>query len=148
MKLPFMMQLTKGAMIGYIPIDDHADTIERKSETWTQVYPFKKPARGLIGFNFSKTDNRLLGIEIYYARFCLSDQYVKFAEYFRERESVEILVAPSPGLTTFYFDCDSQGAKMVQTIYVASPAGGAAVIDFMDEKLSCLELIGFDCALE
>lgn len=148
MKQAFTMQLMKGAMIGYIPIDDHTSTIERKSQTWTQVYSFKKPARGQIGFNFSKSDNRLLGIEIYYARFCLSNKYVEFAEYFRDKETAEIQFDTSPGLTLFYFDCDSEGTRTKQIIYVAPPAVGTAVIAFREEKLCCIELIGFDCALE
>ncbi|MBN9393944.1 MAG: hypothetical protein J0H83_01775 [Candidatus Melainabacteria bacterium] len=148
MKQAFTMQLMKGAMIGYIPIDDYTSTIERKSKTWTQVYSFEKPVLGQIGFNFSKSDNRLLGIEIYYARFCLSNEYVEFAEYFRDKETAEIQFDTSPGLTLFYFDCDSEGTRTKQIIYVAPPAVGTAVIAFREEKLCCIELIGFDCALE
>ena len=148
MKQAFTMQLMKGAMIGYIPIDDYTSTIERKSKTWTQVYSFEKPVLGQIGFNFSKSDNRLLGIEIYYARFCLSNEYVEFAEYFRDKETAEIQFDTSPGLTLFYFDCDSEGTGTKQIIYVAPPAVGTAVIAFREEKLCCIELIGFDCALE
>ena len=148
MKQAFTMQLMKGAMIGYIPIDDYTSTIERKSKTWTQVYSFEKPVLGQIGFNFSKSDNRLLGIEIYYARFCLSNEYVEFAEYFRDKETAEIQFDTSPGLTLFYFDCDSEGTRTKQIIYVAPPAVGTAVIAFREEKLCCIELTGFDCALE
>ena len=148
MKQAFTMQLMKGAMIGYIPIDDYTSTIERKSKTWTQVYSFEKTVLGQIGFNFSKSDNRLLGIEIYYARFCLSNEYVEFAEYFRDKETAEIQFDTSPGLTLFYFDCDSEGTRTKQIIYVAPPAVGTAVIAFREEKLCCIELIGFDCALE
>ena len=148
MKQAFTMQLMKGAMIGYIPIDDYTSTIERKSKPWTQVYSFEKPVLGQIGFNFSKSDNRLLGIEIYYARFCLSNEYVEFAEYFRDKETAEIQFDTSPGLTLFYFDCDSEGTRTKQIIYVAPPAVGTAVIAFREEKLCCIELIGFDCALE
>lgn len=148
MKQAFTMQLMKGAMIGYIPIDDYTSTIERKSKTWTQVYSFEKPVLGQIGFNFSKSDNRLLGIEIYYARFCLSNEYVEFAEYFRDKETAEIQFDTSPWLTLFYFDCDSEGTRTKQIIYVAPPAVGTAVIAFREEKLCCIELIGFDCALE
>lgn len=148
MKQAFTMQLMKGAMIGYIPIDDHTNTIERKSKTWTQVYSFEKPVLGQIGFNFSESDNSLLGIEIYYARFCLSNEYVEFAEYFRDKETAEIQFDTSPGLTLFYFDCDSEGTRTKQIIYVAPPAVGTAVIAFREEKLCCIELIGFDCALE
>lgn len=148
MKQAFTMQLMKGAMIGYIPIDDYTSTIERKSKTWTQVYSFEKPVLGQIGFNFSKSDNRLLGIEIYYARFCLSNEYVEFAEYFRDKETAEIQFDSSPGLTLFYFDCDSEATRTKQIIYVAPPAFGTAVIAFREEKLCCIELIGFDCALE
>ena len=142
MKQAFTMQLMKGAMIGYIPIDDYTSTIERKSKTWTQVYSFEKPVLGQIGFNFSKSDNRLLGIEIYYARFCLSNEYVEFAEYFRDKETAEIQFDTSPGLTLFYFDCDSEGTRTKQIIYVAPPAVGTAVIAFREEKLCCIELIG------
>lgn len=148
MKQPLTMMLMKGAVIGYLPIDQCPGTIERKVGIWTQVYPFKQPARGQIGFNFSKTDNRLLSIEIYYAKLCLSNQYVEFAEYFRDNEAVEIRFDAFSGITTFHFSSDSEGTRMSQTIEVTPPADGIAVIDFMDAKIVCIELIGFDCALE
>lgn len=146
-KHPFPMIMMKGASIGFIPIVEDACIIERKSNIWTQVNPFKRPARGLIGFNFSKEDNRLLGIEIYYAKLCLSNEYVEFAEYFRDNERMEIQFDAFPGITTFYFSSDYEGTRMTQAMEVVSPAVGTAVIDFRDEKLVCIELIGFDCAL-
>ena len=67
---------------------------------------------------------------------------------FRDKETAEIQFDSSPGLTLFYFDCDSEATRTKQIIYVAPPAFGTAVIAFREEKLCCIELIGFDCALE
>lgn len=146
MKQSFQMLMTKGATIGFIPIEENANTIESKSNIWTQVYPFKEPARGLVGFNFSRDNNRLVGIKIYYANMCLSNRYFAFAEYFRDNEPIEILF--DSGVRSFYFSCDANGTRTSQAIEMTLPATGTAVFDFSDEIIECIELIGFDCALE
>lgn len=146
MKQPFQMLMTKGATIGFIPTEEDTNTIENKSNIWTQVYPFEKPVRGLIGFDFSRDNNRLVGIKIYYANMCLSNRYLAFAEYFRDNEPVEILFNSQN--RCFYFNCDANGTRTHQSIEMTLPATGIAVFDFSDELIECIELIGFDCALK
>jgi len=150
MTKPYTMKLMKGGNIGFISTDDRLRAIDRKANCWTQIFPFKKPIRGQVGFIFSKVDNSLLGIEIYYANLCLSSYYVEFGEFFQDNETVEILseIDNCADITTCYFHCDLDGQKSSQTFEMAPPANGLAVIDFRAEVLVSIELIGFENALE
>jgi hypothetical protein len=143
MKVPIDIQMMKGGMIAHIYLDDESGVFERKWDAWTQVYPFRDPARGQIGFNFHKWDNHLIGVQIYYAKFCLPERYSEYSEYFPDGEPIKTMAYVDPALLYIYVSEDSGRNSMCQAIHLASPAQGVAVLDFhRDSLLRGIELIG------
>lgn len=128
-------------------------SFHKKENIRTEVFSFRSPARGLIGFNFGQSENRFLGIQIYYANYCLGPMFTDFSEYFRDEEPLAVIRAESSDeLCWFYLGYDQTHqfrSAICQTIDMYGPVAGTAVLDFNSEyKLFGIELIGFNFGME
>jgi hypothetical protein len=153
------MFVLPGGALACIRLHDREAPFGDKSGYWSSAIQLADLADGEVILNYSRLGCRIEEIDIAFPRLCLPPQFagsetetsrfsVEMELNFRDKETAEIQFDSSPGLTLFYFDCDSEGTRTKQIIYVAPPAVGTAVIAFREEKLCCIELIGFDCALE
>ena len=136
----------RGGMTARIHLVPSTESSEQlKANSWSQVYPLRSPARGMVGFNFDRNDNQLLSITFYYARFCLPRKYSDNSEYFVADEPSETR-AMYDGWLLFIDLADIRGPKnlMSQFIELREPASGTVILDYLpDATIRSIEILGF-----
>ena len=136
--------MSKGGLIALVLLAPDKWLPEEKWKCRSEVYPLTVTRKGSIGFGFSRETNQLLSVQLYYAKYCLSNLFTEFSEYFRDGEDLKAGGFLRKGHQFIRFEEMEGQIVKSQIISMNEPNPGTAIIDsYNEETISSIELVGF-----